>query len=93
MKKKVFKFEEGKRKDVYIREIKQLIRNNPKADTVAGYDEKGNYIVTVMTPDWRDKLKFNKNSQPVVNNMDYNKQKDIKNIIVKDMRKSNESKC
>ena len=74
MKKKVFKFEEGKRKDVYIREIKQLIRNNPKADTVAGYDEKENYIVTVMTPDWRDKLKFNKNSQPVVNNMDYNKQ-------------------
>ena len=74
MKKKVFKFEEGKRKDSYVREIKQLLQKNPKADTVAGYDENGNYIITVMTPDWRDKFKANKNSQPVVNNMDYNKQ-------------------
>ncbi len=74
MKKKVFKFEEGKRKDSYVREIKQLLQKNPKADTAAGYDENGNYIITVMTPDWRDKFKDNKNSQPVVNNMDYNKQ-------------------
>lgn len=74
MKKKVFKFEEGKRKDSYVKEIKQLLRNNPKADTIAGYDEKGNYIVTVMAPDWKDKLKFNKSSQSVVDNMDYSKQ-------------------
>lgn len=74
MKKRVFKFEEGKRNDSYVREIKQLLQNNPKADTVTGYDEKGNYIITVMTPDWKDKLKFNKEVQPVIDNISYDNQ-------------------
>ena len=64
--------------DISIDEAQELLNTyyeeNPKADTAAGYDENGNYIITVMTPDWRDKFKDNKNSQPVVNNMDYNKQ-------------------
>lgn len=58
MKKKVYKFEDGKKNDAYIREIKDIMRNNPNAETEAGFDENGCYVIKVMTPDWRDKLGF-----------------------------------
>ena len=47
MKTKVFKFQEGKRNESYIEEIKDLMRKNENADTVAQFDENGNYIIKV----------------------------------------------
>ena len=57
MKTKIFKFQDGKRNSTYIEEIKQIMMKNQNADTVASFDDKGNYIVKVLIPDWRDKLK------------------------------------
>ena len=57
MKTKVFKFQEGKRNESYIEEIKDLMRKNENTDTVAQFDENGNYIIKVLIPDWRDKFR------------------------------------
>ena len=57
MKTKVFKLQDGKRNEDYIEEIKELMRRNENADTVADFDESGNYVVKVFIPDWRDKFK------------------------------------
>ena len=57
MKTKVFKFQDGKRNESYIKEIKQIMEKNRKVDTVADFDENGNYIIKVLIPDWRDKFR------------------------------------
>ena len=57
MKTKVFRFQDGKRNESYIEEIKQIMRKNNNVDTVADFDEKGNYVIKVLIPDWRDKFK------------------------------------
>ena len=57
MKTKVFRFQEGKRNENYIKEIKQIMEKNREVDTVADFDEKGNYVVKVLIPDWRDKFR------------------------------------
>ena len=57
MKTKVFRFQEGKRNENYIKEIKQIMEKNREVDTVADFDEKGNYVVKVLIPDWRDNLR------------------------------------
>ena len=45
MKTKVFRFQDGKRNESYIEEIKQIMRKNNNVDTVADFDEKGNYVI------------------------------------------------
>ena len=57
MKTKVFRFQDGKRNESYIEEIKQIMKKNNNVDTVADFDEKGNYVIKVLIPDWRDKFK------------------------------------
>ena len=57
MKTKVFKFKEGKKNENFILEIKQLMQKNENADTIADFDENGDYIVKVLIPDWRDKFR------------------------------------
>lgn len=57
MKTKIFKFQNGKRNEDYIEQIKELMRKNEDADTIAGFDERGNYVIKVLIPDWRDKFK------------------------------------
>ena len=57
MKTKVFKFQDGKRNESYIKEIKQIMEKNREVDTVADFDENGNYVVKVLIPDWRDKFR------------------------------------
>ena len=57
MKTKVFKFQDGKRNESYIEEIKQIMEKNREVDTVADFDENGNYIIKVLIPDWRDKFR------------------------------------
>lgn len=57
MKTKVFKFQDGKRNESYIEEIKQIMRKNENVDTQASFDENGNYVVKVLIPDWRDKFR------------------------------------
>lgn len=57
MKTKVFKFQDGKRNENYIKEIKQIMEKNREVDTVADFDENGNYVVKVLIPDWRDKFR------------------------------------
>ncbi len=57
MKTKVFKFQDGKRNESYIKEIKQIMEKNREVDTVADFDENGNYIIKVLIPDWRDKFR------------------------------------
>ena len=57
MKIKVFKFQDGKRNESYIEEIKQIMRKNENVDTQASFDENGNYVVKVLIPDWRDKFR------------------------------------
>ena len=57
MKTKVFRFQDGKRNENYIKEIKQIMEKNREVDTVADFDEKGNYVVKVLIPDWRDKFR------------------------------------
>lgn len=57
MKTKIFKFQDGKRNQNYIEEIKELMRKNENADTVAEFDERGNYLIKVLIPDWRDRFK------------------------------------
>ena len=57
MKTKVFRFKDGKKNQYYIEEIKQIMLKNDKADTVADFDENGDYIVKVLIPDWKDKFR------------------------------------
>ena len=57
MKTKVFKFQDGKRNESYIKEIKQIMEKNREVDTVADFDENGNYIIKVLIPDWREKFR------------------------------------
>ena len=57
MKTKVFKFQDGKRNENYIKEIKQIMEKNREVDTVADFDENGNYVLKVLIPDWRDKFR------------------------------------
>ena len=57
MKTKVFKFQDGKRNESYIKEIKQIMEKNRKVDTVADFDENGNYIIKVLIPDRREKFR------------------------------------
>ncbi len=57
MKTKVFKFQDGKRNESYIKEIKQIMEKNREVDTVADFDENGNYIIKVLIPDRREKFR------------------------------------
>lgn len=57
MKTKIFKFQDRKRNENYIEEIKQIMRKNNSADIEACFDDKGNYVVKVLIPDWRDKFR------------------------------------
>ena len=57
MKTKVFRFQDGKRNESYIEEIKQIMRKNENVDTQASFDENGNYILKLFIPDWRDKFR------------------------------------
>lgn len=65
MKKKTYTFEQGMKEKnaIYTQEIKSILINNSQIETVAGYDEMGNYTITLMIPDWKDKWKFNSANQ------------------------------
>ena len=38
-----------------------ILTNKPEIETVPGYDKNGNYTITLIIPDWKDKWKCNVN--------------------------------
>ena len=65
MKKKTYTFkqEEKDKNAIYTQEIKNILINNPQIETAPGYDENGNYMITLMIPDWKDRWKIDSYKQ------------------------------